>query len=436
VDALFPSAGYNQVMSTVRIRGGRVIDPSELLDRVTDLWIKDGQLVGVGPQQHAADETIDATDCIVCPGLIDMHVHLREPGREEDETVETGTAAALAGGVTTVACMPNTEPPIDCKKVASFVKHKAHEAGNANVYPIGTVTRGRQGQELSEILLEAGAVGFTDDGSPVMRSDVMRAAMEHCRKNDRVILSHSEDLDLTPGAVMNEGETSKALGVAGYPSAAEEICIYREIALAGLTGCRLHILHVSTAEGVDLIRRAKRQGVRVTGEACPHHFLLTDESLRGRDPNFKMSPPLRTRADVEAILEGLRDGTLDVLSTDHAPHAPFKKGRGLEQAPNGILGLETFLPLCIKAFIEPGLLTWPEMIAKMTINPARVLKTDRGTLKPGAVADVTIFDPTAEWTIDPEQSRSKSRNTPFGGWKVRGRAVVVLVGGRVKLLRG
>lgn len=419
-------------MSTTCIRGGRVIDPAQNFDQVADLWIEDGRILGIGPQTRQADETIEASGKIVCPGLIDMHVHLREPGREEDETVESGTAAALAGGVTSVACMPNTEPPIDCRKVADFVLEQAKKAGHANVFPIGAITRGRQGQELSDILREGGSRAFTDDGSPLTRSDVMRQAMEHCRQTDRVILSHSEDLALTPAAVMNEGDVSRSLGVAGYPGAAEEICIYREIALARLTGARLHILHVSTAEGVDLIRRAKKQGVHVTGEACPHHFLLTDECLRGRDTNFKMSPPLRTRADADALLAGLRDGTLDVLSTDHAPHAPHKKALGLEKAPNGILGLETFLPLCIKGLIESGVLTWPAMLAKMTLNPARVLGIDRGTLKPGAVADVTVIDPETVWTIDPEKSRSKSRNTPFGGWQVQGRAVVVLVAGTVQ----
>jgi dihydroorotase len=419
-------------MSTICIRGGRVIDPSQHLDQIADLWISDGSILGVGPQSRGADTTIDAAGRIVTPGLIDMHVHLREPGGEESETVETGTVAAIAGGVTSVACMPNTEPAIDTVRVANFIREQAKKAGNANVFPIGAITKGRQGKELSDILLEGGANTFTDDGFPVVHSGVMRAAMERCRQNDHVILSHSEDLGLTPNAVMNEGDVSRALGVPSYPGAAEEICIYREIAVAKLTGCRLHILHVSTAEGVDLIRRGKNQGVRVTGEACPHHFLLTDEGLRGRDPNFKMSPPLRTKADTEAILEGLRDGTLDVLSTDHAPHAPHKKALGLEKAPNGILGLETFLPLCIKALIETKVLTWPEMIAKMTINPARVLGIDRGTLKPGATADVTIIDPAVEWTIDPNQSRSKSRNTPFGGWKVRGRAKTVIVGGVVK----
>jgi dihydroorotase len=419
-------------MNTLLLRGGRVIDPSRNLDAVADLWVQGDRIVQ--PLSQPPREVIDATGLIVCPGLIDMHVHLREPGREEDETVATGTAAARAGGVTTVACMPNTEPPIDRAQVADFIREQASKAGNANVLPVGTITKDRAGQELSEILLDGGAVAFTDDGSPVTRSDVMRKAMERCVQTDRVILSHSEDLYLTPNAVMNEGATSRALGVAGYPGAAEEICIYREIALARLTGCRLHILHVSTAEGVDLIRRAKKQGVRVTGEACPHHFLLCDEDLAGGDPNYKMSPPLRTRADIAGILEGLRDGTLDVLSTDHAPHAAHKKGRGLEQAPNGILGLETFLPLCIKALIEPGILTWPEMIAKMTQHPARVLGIDRGTLQPGKIADVTVIDPNTEWTCDPEQSRSKSRNTPFGGWKLKGRPVLTILAGKATKL--
>jgi dihydroorotase len=281
----------------------------------------------------------------------------------------------------------------------------------------------------------AGAVAFTDDGAPVVDSAVMRRAMERCRELDLPVLSHSEDLALTPGAVMNEGAVSRALGVAGYPAAAEEIMIYREIALAGLTGARLHVLHVSSAGGVELVRWGKARGVRVTGEACPHHFLLTDSCLKTRDSNYKMSPPLRTEADVRAILAGLRDGTLDVISTDHAPHAPHKKARGLEQAPNGIIGLETLLPTCVKALIEPGLLSWPQLIAKLTLGPARVLGLDRGTLKPGAVADVTVIDPDAEWTIDPERFRSKSRNCPFAGWRVRGRAEAVLVGGVVKLER-
>lgn len=425
-------------MSLLCITGGRVIDPSHNLDQVTDLWIQGDRILHVGSRPDLkADRTIDAHNRIVSPGLIDMHVHLREPGREEDETIATGTAAALAGGVTSVACMPNTEPAIDSQAAAEFVYLQAKRAGNANVFPIGSITKGRSGTELAEIggLVEGGAVAFTDDGSPVVNSEIMRRAMEYCRMFDRAVLSHSEDLELTRGAVMNEGYESMRLGLRGYPAVAEEIMIFREIALAELTRAKLHILHVSSAGGVDLIRRGKSRGIRVTGEACPHHFTLTDECLQTFDSNYKMSPPLRTRNDVQAILEGLRDGTIDVIATDHAPHSPEKKMRELDQAPNGIIGLETLLPICIQALIEPGVLTWPQLIEKLTINPARVLGIDRGTLAPNAIADVTIIDPTVPWTIDPNQFRSKSRNCPYIGWEVRGRAETVLVAGQVKFTR-
>jgi dihydroorotase len=423
-------------MNTLRITNGRVIDPSQGIDRVTDLWIRGERILGLGnqPQVHA-DRTIDATGKLVCPGLIDMHVHLREPGREEDETIATGTAAALAGGVTSVACMPNTEPALDSQASAEFVYLQAERARNANVFPVGAVTKGREGKELSEMggLVEGGAVAFTDDGSPVSSAEIMRRALEYCRMFDKAVLSHAEDLELTRGGVMNEGFESMRLGLRGMPAAAEEVMIHRDIELAGLTGGRLHILHVSTAGGVDLIRRGKERGVRVTGEACPHHFTLTDKCLRTYDTNYKMSPPLRTEKDVLAIIEGLKDGTLDVIATDHAPHAPEKKGRELDLAPNGIIGLETLIPICVRSLIEPGHLTWPQLIEKLTWNPARVLGIDRGTLSPGADGDVTIIDPSAEWTIDPNKFRSKSRNCPFAGWKVRGRAWAVLVAGEIRM---
>ncbi len=425
-------------MNILCISNGRVIDPSQNLDQVTEVWVHGDRILGVGPHPELrADHTLDASGKIVTPGLIDMHVHLREPGREEDETIATGTAAALAGGVTSVACMPNTEPAIDSQAAAEFVYLQAERAGNANVFPIGAITKGRHGKELAEIggLVDGGAVGFTDDGAPVVSSEIMRRALEYCRMFDKAVLSHSEDLELSRNGVMNEGFESMRLGLRGYPGIAEEVMIYRDIALAELTGGRLHVLHVSTAGSVDLIRRGKQRGARVTGEACPHHFTLTDRCLRTFDSNFKMSPPLRTEADVQAILEGLKDGTLDVLATDHAPHAPEKKMVELELAPNGIIGLETFLPICIKALIEPGILTWSQMIEKMTINPARVLGIDRGTLKPNAIADITLIDPTREWTIDPTQFRSRSRNCPYAGWKVRGWAATVLVGGVVKFER-
>src|SRR5579885_313477 len=425
-------------MSTLRIANGRVIDPSQGIDQVADLWVRGDRVAGLGPQPDLhADRTLDASGKLVCPGLIDMHVHLREPGREEDETIATGTAAALAGGVTSVACMPNTEPALDSQAAAEFVYLQAERAGNANVFPVGAITKGRQGQELAEIggLVEGGAVAFTDDGSPVVSAEVMRRALEYCRMFDKAVLRHSEDIDLSRGGVMNEGFESMRLGLRGIPAAAEEVMVYREIALAELTGARVHILHVSTAGSVELIRRGKQRGVRVTGEACPHHFTLTDKCLRTFDSNYKMAPPLRTEEDVQAILAGLRDGTLEVIATDHAPHAPEKKMRELDQAPNGIIGLETLLPVCVKSLIEPGHLTWPQLIEKLTINPARVLGIDRGTLRPGDADDVTAIDPGYEWTIDPNQFLSKSRNCPFAGWKVRGRAHAVLLCGEVKIDR-
>ena len=425
-------------MNTLRFSNGRVIDPSQNIDEFTDLWVKGEHIAGMGPQPGLqATRVIDATGKIVCPGLIDMHVHLREPGREEDETIATGTAAALAGGVTSVACMPNTEPALDSQAAAEFVYLQAERAGNANVFPIGAITKGRQGAELAEIggLVEGGAVGFTDDGSPVTSAEIMRRALEYCRMFDKPVLVHAEDLELTKGGVMHEGVESMRLGLRGMPAAGEEVMIHRDIELAEVTGGRLHILHVSTAGGVDLIRRGKARGIRVSGEATPHHFTLTDKCLRGFDSNFKMSPPLRTQADIDAIIAGLKDGTVEVIATDHAPHAPEKKMRELDQAPNGIIGLETLLPICILALIEPGHLTWPQLIAKLTINPARVLGIDRGTLKAGADADITIIDPKVEWTIDPEQFQSKSRNCPYAGWKVRGRAHAVILGGEIKFQR-
>ncbi len=422
-------------MTILRITNGRVIDPAQGLDQVTDLWLRGDRVAGLGPQPGLqADRTIDAAGLIVCPGLIDMHVHLREPGREEDETIASGTAAALAGGFTSVACMPNTQPALDNQAAAEFVYLQAERAGNANVFPVGAVTKDRKGQELAEMggLVEGGAVAFTDDDSPIVSAEIMRRALEYCRMFDKAVLSDAEDPELTRGGVMNEGFESMRLGLRGLPAAAEEVMIHRDIELAELTGGRLHVLHVTTAGGVDLIRRAKQRGVRVTGEACPQHVTLTDTLLRTFDSNYKMLPPLRTAADVQALIAGLRDGTLDVIASGHAPHAPEKKMRELDLAPSGVIGLETLLPVCVGALIEPGHLTWPQLIEKLTVNPARVLGIDRGTLKPGADADVTIIDPAVEWTIDPGRFRSKSRNCPFTGWKVRGRAHVVILGGEVK----
>jgi dihydroorotase len=422
-------------MQITRISNGRVIDPGQNLDQVTDLWIRGEHVVGIGPQPNLqATKTIDAAGKIVCPGLIDMHVHLREPGREEDETIATGTAAALAGGITSVACMPNCEPALDNQAAAEFVYLQAERAGNANVYPVGAITKGRKGAELAEIggLIDGGAVAFTDADLAVVSAEVMRRALEYCRMFDKPVLSHPEDPELTKGGSMHEGAESMRLGLRGMPAAAEEVMIHRDLELARLTGARLHIQNVSTAGGVELIRRAKERGMRVTAEACPHHFFLTDKCLRGFDSNFKMNPPLRTEFDVRSIIEGLRQGVLDVIASDHSPQAPEKKLRELDLAPFGVIGLETLLPICVVALIEPGHLTWPQLIEKLTVNPARILGIEAGTLRPGAEADVAIINPSAEWTIDVTRFRSKSRNSPFGGLKVRGRAETVLVGGEVK----
>jgi dihydroorotase len=422
-------------MSVLRIIYGRLIDPSQNLDRVADLWIRGERIVGIGPQSDLhPSRTIDAAGMIVCPGLIDMHVHLREPGSEEDETIASGSAAALAGGVTSVACMPDTDPPLDHQAAAEFVYLQAERAGNANVFPVGCVTKGRQGAELAEIggLVDGGAVAFSDDDAPVASAEIMRRALEYCRMFDKPVLSHAEDLELTKGGIMHEGRESMRLGLRGIPAAAEEVMVHRDIELARLTGGRVHFLNVSAAGSVELIRRAKEKGVRVTAETSPQYCLLTDRELRRFDSNFKLNPPLRTEDDIAALVAGLKDGTLDVLSSDHSPQAPEKKLRELDQAPFGIVGLETLLPMCIQAFIEPRHLTWPQLIEKLTTGPAKILGIDRGTLRVDADADITIIDPSAEWTIDTDQFASKSHNSPFGGMKVRGRAHTVIVGGEVK----
>jgi dihydroorotase len=429
-------------MATLLIRGGRVIDPAQGIDRIDDVLVRDGQVVSIGhpggQPLGKADETIDAAGLVVAPGLIDMHVHLREPGREEDETIETGTQAALAGGFTSVACIPNTEPPIDTQAAVEFIHQKAARADTCNVFVVACVSRNREGKELAEIgqLVEAGAVAFSDDGAPVYDAELMRRAFEYCRMFDKPILAHEEVLELSRGGVMHEGLVSLVLGLTGMPAAAEEVMIGRDIALSDVTGGRLHAMHVSTAGGVALIREAKKRGSRVTAEACPHHFTLTDESLRGFDSNCKMSPPLRTQADVEAIIEGLVDGTIDCIATDHAPHAREKKMLELDRAPFGILGLETAIGLSVTRLVATGRIGWPRLVEAMSTLPARILGINRGTLRPGAVADITLIDPNLSWRVDVNTFRSKSVNSPFHGWTLQGRAVATIVGGRVKYRLG
>jgi dihydroorotase len=424
-------------MARLLIRGGRVVDPSQGIDRVDDVLVENGTVAAIGGS-YTAEETIDATGLIVSPGLVDMHVHLREPGREEDETIATGARAAVAGGFTSIACIPNTEPPIDTQANVEFIHQKAARADACNVFVVACVSRNREGKELAEIgqLVEAGAVAFSDDGSPVADAELMRRAFEYCRMFDKPILAHEEVLELSRGGVMNEGLVSLVLGLPGMPPAAEDVMIGRDIALAEVTGGRLHVMHVSTAGGVALVRAAKARGARVTAEACPHHFTLTDESLRGFDSNFKMSPPLRTAADVEAIIGGLVDGTIDCIATDHAPHALEKKMLELDRAPFGILGLETAVGLAVTRLIVPGRIGWPRLIEAMSTLPARILGIDRGTLRPGAAADITLIDPDRTWQVDVETFRSKSVNSPFHGWTLQGRAVATIVGGRVKYRLG
>jgi dihydroorotase len=421
--------------SRILIVGGRVIDPSQQLDRTTNLLLEDGRVAAYDAQPSGNEHVIDAAGKIVSPGLIDMHVHLREPGREEDETIATGTAAAVAGGFTSIACIPNTEPPIDSQATVNFIQDQAERAGNCNVFVVGCVSKNREGKELAEIgqLVQAGAVAFSDDGAPVFNPELMRRAFEYCLMFDKPILNHAEVRELTHGGVMHEGIVSLVLGLPGMPAEAEDVMTSRDIMLAESTGGRLHVMHVSTAGSIELVRQAKARGVRVTTEVCPHHFTLTDECLRSFDSNFKMSPPLRGRRHVEACIAGLQDGTIEVICTDHAPHAVEKKMQELDRAPFGILGLETALGLVVTQLIETGKLDWMTALEKMTINPARILGIDKGTLRVGADADVTIIDPKAKWRVSIDQIRSKSRNTPFGGWELTGRADTVIVGGKVKL---
>lgn len=422
-------------MRTIQITGGRIIDPSQGIDQIGDLWLSRGRVLpSGGGGSEEAEIVIDASGMIVCPGLIDIHVHLREPGNEEDETIATGAAAALAGGVTSVCCMPNTIPALDSQGAAEFVLLQAQRARKANVYPVGAVSKGRKGEELAELgqLVAGGAVAFTDDGAPVASAYLMRRALEYASMFDRVIMQHCQVPELTVGGVMNEGFESMRLGLGGMPAAAEDIMVARDIRLAEITGGRLHIQHISTARSVELVREGKRRGVKVTAEACPHHFTLTDERLRTFDSNYKMNPPLRTWPDIEAVIGGLQDGTIEILATDHAPHSPEKKMRELDQAPFGIVGLETLIPITVTGLIEPGHLSWSDVIRKLTINPAQLVGIPKGTLKPGVDADVTIIDPETRWTIDPTKFLSKSRNTPYGGWDVRGRAHTVIVCGEVR----
>jgi dihydroorotase len=425
-------------LSGILIRGGRVIDPARKIDEPADVYLLEGKVEGVGRNlgTPAGAMVVDASRQVVAPGLIDVHVHLREPGQEDLETVATGAMAAAAGGFSAVCAMPNTDPVCDNQGVVGFVKAQAQRAGKARVYPIGAISLGQKGQQLAEFgeLVGAGAVAVSDDGMPVVSSHLMRTALEYARTFGIPVADHCEDPTLA-GGVMHEGVVSTRLGLKGIPSAAEEIMVARDLLLAELTGGHIHLCHVSTRGSVDLIRRAKERGVRVTAEACPHHFSLTHEACEGYDTNAKMNPPLREAEDREAIRQGLKDGTIDVIATDHAPHHYDAKEREFDDAPNGIIGLETALGLAITELVTTKLLPLAELVARMSTIPAKIFGLPGGTLAPGSPADVVVFDPAVEWTVRPQEFFSRSRNTPFAGRRLTGRASVTIVRGQVVFQR-
>ncbi len=421
------------------IKGGSVADP--VAGRITerDILVVDGKISLMEKNLEVAGvEVLDASGKLVTPGLIDMHVHLREPGYEAKETIRSGTRAAAGGGFTAVACMPNTAPVADQAAVIAYIKSTAAAGGLVNVYPVGALTRGSRGEDLAEMgdMKEAGAVAFSDDGMPVADAGLMRRAMQYARMLDLTVISHCEDKHLSGGGVMHEGYMSTVLGLSGIPASAEEVMVARDILLAEETGCRLHIAHVSTAGSVRLVREAKARGVRVTAEATPHHFTLTDEAVAHYDTSTKVNPPLRTAADVAAVREGLADGTIEVIATDHAPHTVEEKDVEYDRAPFGLVGLETAVGLVWTRLVGTGVLTPLQAVTKMTLNPARILGLTKGTLEAGTAADLTVIEPEHSWRVDAARFESKGRNTPFQGMSLKGRAWATVVRGRVVMQRG
>ncbi|MBU2261424.1 MAG: dihydroorotase [Proteobacteria bacterium] len=424
---------------TLLLKGGRVVDPSLNRDEVADLLIKNGKIVKLGKDLYKANkaapdiEVLDLRGKIVVPGLIDIHTHLREPGFEYKETIASGSEAALAGGFTSIACMPNTNPVNDNRSVTEFIRRKTTECGLVNVYPIAAISVKSEGTFLTEFLdlKDAGAVGFSDDGKPVMNAALMRRALEYASSLDMPIIAHCEDKNLSAGGVMHEGFVAAELGLSAIPSVAEEIMVARDLLLAEFTSAPLHIAHVSTAGSVRMIREAKARGIRVTAETAPHYFTLTDEALRSFDTNLKVYPPLRSREDRASVREGLSDGTLDVIASDHAPHARTDKEVEFDYAASGLTGLETSLSLSL-GLVADGALTLLSLIEKMTVNPAGVLRLPKGGLAIGADADVTVIDPDREWICDRALFRSRGRNSPFHGWTMKGKAILTIVGGTVR----
>ena len=422
-------------MKPILLSGGTLIDPSQKLDAKCDILIKDGKIEGVGGKISPPDgcETIDCANRIVSPGFIDVHCHLREPGREDVETIATGARAAAAGGFTAVCAMPNTDPVTDNQAAVGFVLRQAATAKAARVYPIGAISVGQNGKALAEFgeMVGAGAVAVSDDGKPVVSAQLMRTALEYARTFRIPVIDHCEEPTLSAGGAMNEGIVSARLGLRGIPSEAEEIMVIRDILLARRTGGHVHLAHMSTKGSVELIRWGKEQGINVTCEVCPHHLSLTEERVGAYDTNAKMNPPLRTAADVAALREAVKDGTIDLVATDHAPHHYDEKEREFADAPNGIIGLETALAVIVTNLVETGILTYAQMVDRMSCTPARVFNLPGGSLRRGSAADVTIFDPAASWTVDPATFLSKGRNTPYAGMALRGKAVCTIVAGQI-----
>jgi dihydroorotase len=419
------------------LRGGRLLDPSQRVDATGDLFIADGKIESLGERVDAgARDDVDVIDCaglVVAPGFIDVHCHLREPGREDVETIATGARAAAAGGFSAVCAMPNTDPVTDNQAAVGFITRQAARAGAARVYPIGAISLGQRGEALAEFgeMVGAGAVAVSDDGKPVASAHLMRTALEYARTFGIPVADHCEEPTLAKGGAMNEGIVSARLGLKGVPNEAEEIMAIRDILLARRTGGHVHLCHMSTRGSVELIQWGKERGINVTAEVCPHHLSLTEDAVEGYETNAKMNPPLRTAADVAAIQQAVRDGTIDVIATDHAPHHYDEKEREFADAPNGIVGLETALAVNLTWLVTPGLVDLPTLVEKMSCAPARIFHLPGGTLRKGSVADVTVFDPDSEWTVDPSRFRSKGRNTPYAGKRLRGRVHATIVDGRI-----
>jgi dihydroorotase len=428
-------------MKSLLIKNGHVVDPANGRDEPLDVYIRNGIIKEVGKRVRAkADETLDAKGLYVVPGLIDMHAHLREPGREDEETIASGTRAAAAGGFTSVCVMPNTTPVIDSQTGIKYIINRAQTEGVVNVYPIAAITKNRQGEEINEFgdLITHGAIAFSDDGLPVMNSDIMRRALEYTAMFGVPILDHCEDLNLSEGGVINEGYTSTILGLKGIPSSAESTVVARDIELAEFTGGRVHICHVSTKPSIDLIRLAKSQGIRITAEVTPHHLTLTEESVRQMNfnTNTKVKPPLCSETDRQSLVNALLSGTIDVIATDHAPHTNIEKDKVYTEAPFGLIGLETAIPVLLTELVHPGIIPLALMIEKMTISPARILKLERGTLSAGSPADVTLISPNKQWIISAKRFFSKSANSPFLGKRVKGAVEGTIVGGQLIYYRG